>query len=119
MIELIVIIVVFGIFQTCFLKCCLEKIMTSVEELKNSLDGIQSIVTNVKGDVESLIAQVAVLAAEVAAGKIATQEDLDALGAKAQGIKDSLGAVDAQVPALELPALEVVVDSSVPTDPVE
>lgn len=76
----------------------MRKIMTTVQELKNQLAEIAPIIVNVSGDVDSLLAQIAALQAEILSGKVATQEDLDELAASAQAIKDSLSTVDAKEP---------------------
>lgn len=72
--------------------------MTTVEEDKQLLVDIQAQVVKVNTGVDALIAQVATLTAQVANGSVASQADLDAIGASAQAIKDSLGGVVAKEP---------------------
>jgi len=73
--------------------------MVTVAEIQQQLKDIQTAVTNVNGDVESLIALVDALSQEVAGGRIATQADLNDISTAAQGIKDSLSAVDDKTPS--------------------
>lgn len=73
--------------------------MTTVEEDKQLLVDIQAQVVVVNSGVDNLLAQVAALNAELAAsGGAVTQADLDAIGASAQAIKDSLTGIVAKEP---------------------
>lgn len=73
-----------------------DNIMASLEDLKAVLDGIGPKVTAVKTDTESLLAK---LAAIPPIGLTPEQQAaIDAAVVEAQGISDSLGAIDAAVP---------------------
>lgn len=72
--------------------------MVSVSEIKAELDSVKLIVTNVAGDVDSLIAQVAALKEQIASGSVATAQDLEEIFASATSIKETLAGLDAKEP---------------------
>jgi uncharacterized protein YoxC len=74
-----------------------EKIMSTFDDLKASLDTVTANVTTIKTDVEALLAK---LAAIPTGGLTADQQAaLDAAVTQAQGISTSLGAIDAEAKA--------------------
>ena len=77
--------------------------MSDVAGLKQDILDLKGLVSNVAGDVDSLIAQVKALKEQIANGSPATQADLDALGAGLAELKASLTATDAKEPAPETP----------------
>lgn len=73
--------------------------MTTIKEDLQLNEDIKALVVSVSTGVDALLAQIAALTAQVAAGSVATQADLDALGVSGQAIKDSLTGVVAKEPA--------------------
>ena len=72
-----------------------ESIMSTFDDLKSAMDGIASSVSTVKTDVETLLTK---LSQVPTAGMTPEQQAaLDAAVQQAQGIRDSLGAIDAEV----------------------
>src|SRR6266404_7985938 len=77
------------------LDLVMETIMSAITDLKPILDSITGKVSTVKTDVETLLAK---LAAVPTVGLTPDQQAaIDAAVAQAQGIADSLGAIDAEV----------------------
>jgi len=67
-------------------------IMATQKELSDELDEIKTAVDDVKATSQAQIAEIAALKAQIAAGTPVSQEQLDALDAKADSILASLGA---------------------------
>jgi len=67
------------------------KLMANVKELSDELDAIKTAVDAVKATVDAQIVEIAALKDQIAAGTPVTQEQLDALDAKADSILVSLG----------------------------
>ena len=63
----------------------LSRIMADIETLQNTLDAINQLVLNVKGDVDALL-------------ELAKAQDLSGVIAKAEAIKTALEGLDAQYP---------------------
>lgn len=79
---------------TLILEGILE-IMSTQEELKATLDGIQADVAVVVGKLDAQSQAIADLQAQLATGVPVTQEQLDGLKAEADSIKAALDAVSA------------------------
>lgn len=78
--------------------------MTTVDEVKALVAEDSALLAQVSAGIDALLAQVAALAAQVAAGSVASQADLDAIGAGLQGMKDVLVADVAKEPVVETPS---------------
>lgn len=72
------------------------KLMADINQLKQDVADLKALVTSVGSDIDALIASVAGLKAQVAAGSPASQADLDSLDSGLQDLKTSLTADDAK-----------------------
>ncbi len=72
--------------------------MAVLDDIKAKLASIPAVIDAIAADQGGLIAEIADLKAQIAAGNPVTAADLDELLASATAIKDRLDAVDASVP---------------------
>jgi len=75
-----------------------EKLMASVEELQTTLDGIAADAAIIVQTEAEQLATIAALKEQIASGTPVSQEQLDAMAVKAQGIKEKLDAIAAPAP---------------------
>jgi methyl-accepting chemotaxis protein len=74
-----------------------DRIMATVDDLSNALERVNVSTSNIAGDVRSLKEQIDALAT----GQPVTQEELDRLTARAEGIATNLEGVAAETPDAE------------------